>query len=236
MSAQFPIFIICRDRLACLERLVGELRAFGQDRITLVDNASTYPPLLDYYARNPHRVKIERLSKNLGPKAPWITGALDVLQVGEPYVVTDPDVIPAPECPDDFLEFLAETLKRYPVDKVGPSLRITDLPDCYAHKRRAIAWEEQFYRKKILPHDWMVPQLYYAPIDTTFALYRHETGYNCHAPAIRVGAPVEFIHLPWYVDSARPTEETGYYEVHATPDVVSWGSKLPAWLEEETRP
>jgi hypothetical protein len=38
-------------------------------------------------------------------------------------------------------------------------------------------------------------------------------------------------HLPWYADSANPTEEERYYRSHTDAGVNSWdGDVLPQWL------
>jgi hypothetical protein len=44
-----PIFVNCRDRLESLLALLDFLERAGQEQIYLLDNDSTYPPLLEYY-------------------------------------------------------------------------------------------------------------------------------------------------------------------------------------------
>ena len=60
MSARFdpPIVICSRDRVWCLRRLVDWLERAGHERIVIVDNASTYEPLLDYLDGSPHQVVV----------------------------------------------------------------------------------------------------------------------------------------------------------------------------------
>ncbi|HVS43718.1 MAG TPA: glycosyltransferase family 2 protein, partial [Candidatus Dormibacteraeota bacterium] len=82
-----PVFITCRDRVTALRALVRWLEGAGCTRIHLVDNQSTYPPLLDYYAATPHTVI--RLRDNLGHRAAWESGAVREHAAGEHYVVTD---------------------------------------------------------------------------------------------------------------------------------------------------
>ena len=51
-----PIFVIVRDLLSPLQQLLDWLERAGHDRIILVDNASTYPPMLEYLCDDrPHR-------------------------------------------------------------------------------------------------------------------------------------------------------------------------------------
>src|SRR4051794_28514161 len=162
MSELTPIFITCRDRLAPLEALVGWLERSGYERIYLVDNASTFPPLLEYFERSPHQVV--HLPTNVGHLAPWSAGLVEREASGEWYVVTDPDVVPIEECPPDAVPHFKSVLERYPeYVKSGFALKIDDLPACYQHAAAARAWESQFWRRRFGGN------LYHSPIDTTFA-------------------------------------------------------------------
>ena len=107
---EVPIFVNSFNRLTCLERLIKWLHAAGHRRIFVVDNASTYPPLLDYLD-NIERSRIAtviRLPANVGHLAIWACGLLDRLGITSEYVYTDPDVVPADFCPPNAVEFLQE--------------------------------------------------------------------------------------------------------------------------------
>ena len=164
-TGSVPVIVISRDRLDCLRQLIDWLEtADGVGPIHIVDNASTWPPLLEYLERSPHTV--HRLEVNLGHHSPWVTGL--VAQLSEaPFVVTDPDVVPDPACPLDALARFGEILERHPhFDKVGFGLRIDDLPDSFAHRDAVTRWEQQFWTAEL------EPGVFKAEIDTTFALYR----------------------------------------------------------------
>lgn len=220
---QASIYIICRDRLEPLRSLVSWFERAGQDRIFLVDNDSSYPPLLDYYASTPHEVV--RLGKNLGHRSPWEAGLVTGLR--EPYVVTDPDVIPDERCPLDAIDRLGELLARHPGRvKVGLGLRIDDLPGRYKFAREVRRWEAQFWDREL------GPGVYDAAVDTTFALYRPGVPFALE-PSLRTGAPYLARHQPWYADSANPTDEELYYRNRCRPDVANWGAEeLPATLRQ----
>lgn len=224
MDRQTPIFIICRDRATSLGRLVEWLEHAGHDRIWLVDNASTYPPLLDYYDRTPHHVV--RLSENHGRFAPWSAGVVQREAANEWYVVTDPDVVPAEACPPDAVDLFRRVLDRYPgYVKADFGLRIDDLPDRYAHADEVRRWEAQWWHRRFDRG----PRLYHAQIDTTFALYRPFTDdFEFQlGPSIRTGEPYVARHEPWYGDSRNPTPEDSFYLAHL--DAVS-----STWLSEST--
>jgi hypothetical protein len=139
-----PVFIVNRNRHEAMRRLIDWLREAGTRRIVILDNASSYPPLLQYYQQLPAGVNVLRLEQNHGPYVLWQQGVHKVLDT--PYVLTDSDIVPADCCPRDLIGRLHETLRRYPdASKVGPALRIDDLPDGYAEADTVRKWESQFW-------------------------------------------------------------------------------------------
>jgi hypothetical protein len=215
VSGAIPVFINARDRVSPLAEQLAWLERAGVQRIIVVDNASTYEPLLDFLNSTPHEVV--RLSENIGHLAPWQAGVIrDRVRPEERYVETDPDVVPDEHCPLDALDYFGELLDRFPeVNKVGFGLRIDDLPRRYRHAEAVRRWESRFWTDEI------VPGVFRAPIDTTFALYRAGAPVTME-PSLRTGAPYLARHLPWYYDSLRPTAEQQYYLDHAASGVNSW--------------
>lgn len=220
-----PIFINARDLVTPLRSQVSWLLDAGYRSIYILDNDSTYPPLLDYYqSLAGSDVNVLRLGANFGHKAIWDAGILKALNITTPYVYTDPDIVPIDECPKNLLEFYLEVLRAYPhKSKVGFGLLISDLPAHYRFREKVIVWESQFWTQRL------TPKLYDAPVDTTFALYRPGT---CHdLSGIRSGFPYVARHQPWYQDSERLTVEQQYYLARAKPGTNSWsGKNLPAEL------
>ncbi|MGI9577693.1 MAG: glycosyltransferase family 2 protein [Microthrixaceae bacterium] len=217
-----PVFITVRDRLAPLRELVDWLERAGSAEIVLVDNDSAYPPLLDWLESSPHRVV--RVGANLGPRAAWLAGLVQAVGLDRPYVVSDPDVVPDQRCPLDLIEHLAGLLDRFPeLDRVGPALRIDDLPADGVHTADVKAWEAQFWRYQI-EHGSFI-----ADIDTTFALYRPGRR-RPGRPSVRTGEPYVARHLPWY-QVGEPDEETAFYRSRLDPTVNSWDLEvLPPYL------
>ena len=230
MNEQYPVFIPVRDRLAPLLELLDWLVAHGQHEIWLVDNASTYPPLVEYLDKTPFHVV--RLHHNLGHRSPWLSGIVQRQAHGRYFVVSDPDVVPDPACPADALEHFRALLDRYPdIDKVGFGLRIDDLPDHYPLKHEAIDWEWGFWS------DEVEPGVYRAGIDTTFAMYRPLERRHELLSAYRTGAPYVARHLPWYQDPTHMTDEDRYYREHADPTMSNWDrDELPWWKARRLGP
>ena len=207
---EWPIFINSRDRLVPLRRLVDWLIAAGYRRIYVLDNDSTYPPLLEYYSHlDAHEpmVQVLRLKRNLGHKALWMSGILDILHVSTPYVYTDSDVVPSEDCPSDVLQDMLDALRKYRfLKKVGLGLKVDDITFFAAEKTRED--DAKFYRCK------MENDLYFASVDTTFALYRNYRHYHLHIAARTSGKRLAR-HLPWYYDYDHLPEDEKYYVEHA---------------------
>ena len=205
---EIPIIINNRNRLTFLKQLIESLQNMGYKNIIILDNNSTYPPLIEFYRSTKYQVIF--LNENLG------FDALDKIPLYKEirknyFVYTDPDVLPIEECPDDFLKFFLDTLIKYPkVQKVGFSLKIDDLPDTYENKEQVIAWEKAFYDNQI--ND----KLYLAPIDTTFALHRPFASLSTKGryKMIRAAHPYAARHMPWYINSKNLSDEEKYYIDH----------------------
>lgn len=216
---EIPIIINNFNRLSTLRLLIESLEKRNYVNIYIIDNHSTYPPLLEYYKGLPY--KVFYLKDNLGFKALWKSG-LSKLFCKDYYIYTDSDVIPIEECPSDFIEYFFTILRKYKyARKVGFSLRIDDLPDKFRNKNEVIEWEKRFYSS------FNKDGLYKAPIDTTFALYRPRVGLSRsrYVESYRTPYPYQACHLPWYLDSNNLDEEEMYYIEHCS-KTTAWSTKM----------
>ncbi len=204
-----PIYIICFNQLTYLKKLINFLEAKGYKNINIIDNKSSYPPLLEYLKNTKH--KVHYMDKNYGHKVFWESGKFNKVIETQYYVVTDPDILPTENCPDDFMEVFLRLLQEYPLAiKVGFALKIDDLPDWYARKKDAIAFEKSFWCGKKTKKSL---EIYDTCIDTTFALYRPGFLYKTQFfRAIRVGGEYASRHLPWYRNSSEKDEEYEFYK------------------------
>lgn len=213
-----PIIINNFNRLSYLQKLINSLWRRGYRNIYIIDNASTYPPLLEFYRT--WQFPIIRLKENMGHRALWESSLINKFK-SKFYVYTDPDLELVEDCPDDFMRLFLRSLWKHPkAQLVGFSLLINDLPDCYDHKEEVINWETKFYKNKI-------GYLYSAAIDTTFALHRPiSRGKVSDKISFRTAYPYQARHLPWYEDSSNLPEEEIYYVSHKKRNVGMWSSKI----------
>lgn len=205
-----PIFLISFNRLSYLKLMIENLEKKNKKNIIVIDNASTYPPLLAYYKQIPY--KVIYMEKNGGYKCFWENHAFDEYRKSF-YIVSDPDLEILDECPSDFVEEFFRILKKYPfLRKVGFSLKIDDLPRDNKLAMDAYSWEKQFYK-----HFFKKQNAYYAILDTTFALYSPDSvAPHRFGEAFRKGYPYQVRHLPWYKNQSLITDEDKYYAEHKT--------------------
>lgn len=206
-----PIIINNFNRLTMLKRLVSSLRSRGYDNLVILDNCSTYPPLLEWYKTC--GIEIIHLPGNLGFKALWKHKPTRERFCNDYYIYTDPDLELDPDCPADIIERMFDVLKnkKQKAFKIGPSIRIDNLPECYRHREQAVTFESQYFNE---PVDVDGLLLYRAPIDTTFALYRPRIGLSrrISLESYRMAMPYAIQHLPWYQDSDHLDDEELFYQ------------------------
>jgi hypothetical protein len=204
---RIPVIINNFNRLSYLRDLIEALESRGFTNIIILDNLSTYPPLLEFYKTCPH--KIIRLVANYGHLALWKSGIYNQYKWNY-FVYTDPDLVPVEQCPPDFLAYFKTLLdKNYRLDKIGFGIKIDDLPDRFSLKERVVGYESKYWEKEV------APGVYDAPVDTTFALYKPfstlKAGEIYTLRSWRTGFPYLIKHLPWYVDSLQLSPEDRYY-------------------------
>ncbi|MDO1501082.1 glycosyltransferase [Winogradskyella maritima] len=225
-----PIIIISFNQFSSLKKLIDFLIANGYKNIIVIDNGSSYPPLIEYFQQLDHRVVLHRLNENMGHLCFWKNEAIFKTYSKGYYVVTDPDVVPVFECPNDFLNTFRKMLdKAYDRTKVGFSLKIDDIPVANPNRDKIIKWERGLYSKKINEHAQK------APIDTTFALYRPGYKYRLKdfTKAWRTNFPLQARHCGWYIDINNLTEEQIYYQKTAN-ESASWLTDKKGVLTNET--
>lgn len=201
------VFITSRDRLEPLKALVEWLD--GQNlyhTITLLNNDSTYPPLLRWLDEQDFRVV--DCDNSWGSHSVWHSG--EAASCKEPWLLCEDDIVPEDTVPEDWVCCLHQVLERHPeVSKVGFSLRIDDLPDTYPLKEKVLETENAYWE------DQAEHGVYRAFIDTAMALYRPGA---VHAyEALRLAPPYTARHWPWYYGNPLPEDEA-WYAQRANPD------------------
>ncbi len=214
MTAEVATYVTCRDRLTCLQTLVGWLESGGRERVVLIDCASTYEPLLEWLETQPYPVL---RAPNLGPRAYWLlhqhlsnTSVAD--SRAEPVVITDCDTCPEAD-PAATYQILCDTLALAPtwVTKVGLALRTDDIPSHFPW-RKEVQWQQARLEVNAVTEPRALPApTAWGAVDTTFAIYRAASDpAPDYARNWRVLSP-RARHSSWYLDpSALPPDELHY--------------------------
>lgn len=193
------VHVISFNLLTPLKKLVRDVRNLDDvSGVTVIDNASTYPPLLDWLKRCDCRVI--RRERNGGPMA-----AFREVDNRDWYVITDCD-LDIGHVPRDALARLRTVMKERPaIRKAGLSLEIHDLPDT----RLGLAvrdWESKFWENRVLGAPFFA-----ANIATTFCVQRPGTRWVGYGPALRADRPYTARHEPWYWEPDNLTDEQRFY-------------------------
>lgn len=210
IKENIPSLIIGYNQLTYIKDMVSQLEKYTSD-IVIVDNASNFPPLLDYYA-NEFNHTLLRCKKNYGHTV-YQRDPIKKL-MGNLYILTDPDLSFNAKLPDDFISTLITLSLYFKAHKVGFALCIDAdnlRPNLTILNMHFTEWEKKFWVNKILFERDKSLELYDAQIDTTFCLVNEK--FNHTYRNVRVAGNYTCIHRPWhtnYLDNFLPGEYENY--------------------------
>jgi hypothetical protein len=204
-----PVIVNVFNRLTTTRKLCAQLAAMPDVEVIIVDNASTWEPLLEWYKEGCYEVV--RLTQNIGHHAPWLSGTVSRFSHWRHYCVTDCD-LDLEGVPLDLMDVLRAPLVSCMrglcgVQKSGVSLRIDDLPEWQSD---VVNWERRFWSRPV------GGRYYQAPIDTTLCMYAsvlpHRRAMSVGGiKTVRSAQPYTARHVPWYLDCENLDEENANY-------------------------
>jgi len=221
-----PIVILNRDRLYPLIDQVNALRQKGYNNITIIDNQSTYQPLLEWYKQDGLDVFYNNITENS------CHAFRDLVLMQHPkfieivsnwYVFNDSDIIPLDTVPNNFIDDLIAYAIKYNKTKVGMSIKIDDLDMSYPLNEWVYSYESSYWTNAIIDGD---VELYPHPIDTTFAVHAPNVLPTWSNNTLRVGEPYIVKHAPFYYDPESLPEDEKYYLTHMNKQSSNWSSKV----------
>jgi glycosyltransferase involved in cell wall biosynthesis len=178
------------------------------EQIIILDNGSSYAPLLSWYKEvlvNPKYKTVRvQFEKNEGHLALWSTG-LDK-QLGEYFIYTDADIELNKDLPLDWKEIMFNTMQQYQERKIALGIRLDDIPDYYRFKNQVLRNEARWW----LDSNKVDENAYRADTDTTFALYKNFHD-NCYKSIRLTRKDLLCRHMGWYLDLNSLDEEEKYY-------------------------
>lgn len=209
-----PVILINRDLMTWPSKMIEDIKRFKDvGEITILDNGSTNPLVLDWYEHLTD-IRIERLTANLGHRSPWISGLVNeyVDSGNDFYIVSDPD-LDLKSVPDDCVERLIAGCECNDIRKCGLSL---DLYRCNPRSPWYMNGRFQFDRSRLEYADLGLANTVLNPVDTTFAIWRSDLLHHSIQGGMLMD-PYEAVHIPWTysVDEMRNDPEYWYYLTHA---------------------
>ena len=200
-------FIVMYNRLTYPKNM-AEFLSDNNVNVILIDNNSTYQPLIDWYD-NECKYKVYRLKENLGHKCLYKSGIIDEYK-DQYYMLTDHD-LDISNVPVDFVDVLIKGFSNPGIIKSGLSLEVNDLPQ-NDYAKKALDWEMKYWNRPIDSNGF-----YESEIDTTLALYDRTREYSGFPEsdkffqAVRSPRPYTARHLPWYNTPDNINDEEMYY-------------------------
>jgi hypothetical protein len=199
---KIPIVINNRNRLTTTKKMVEKLLSINSDEhIIIIDNASTYQPLLNWYEEIKGKVDVRKVS-NHGHLALWGIGLYK--ELGDYFIYTDSDIELNDDFPLDWKQVMLNTLEKYNYKKVALAICIDDLPDHYRYKNQVVRNEGRWWLNEI------ENGLFEADTDTTFSLLKNFAD-NCYESLRIARKDLICRHSAWYLNLENLDEEEKYY-------------------------
>lgn len=222
MKNEIPLIIPNFNQLTYLVNLINWWNYYtNYARVIIIDNASTYKPLLKFYDYAKEiwkNVNIVRCKENNCGNNLTFLIKQDIRWKYEYYCISNPDIMPCPDTPENFIDILRHCISEYKFHHAGFGLRLSDLPDWIDNKKLIIYRQAHFYDKKnkiIINYEGSFYKGFRAPIDLTFAMYCTSNGGWAFpmkrvnwSNAIRI---FQAYHLGWYIHPDTQIKEHEYY-------------------------
>ncbi len=208
MVSDIPVVVIAWNNLTFVKNFVNQIQHIT-NKIIIMDNASTYPPMFEYYdaleKQDIDKYEIRRFSTNYGHNVCYLF--LDTLP--DIFVMSDPDLQLNPKMPINVIEHLLYISNTYQAAKVGFALDLSDHDKFIKGTTgsRIYPSQLQYWQTRIQSDTY---EMYIAPIDTTFCLLNKKYKDLPNGISIRVADVFTAKHLPWYDGYIRnnvPKEE-----------------------------
>lgn len=199
-----PVIIIAYNQLTYIRNMVYQCLPLT-DKIYIIDNASTYEPLIDYYENEIPKLKSVELIRHPENGGSHVWKKYLHLFPDE-YIITDPDLLFNPKMPTNVISILSNLRKKFDVAVVGLALDISnhhDFTDARCSGHCIYDFEMQYWKNKIQSEP---EEIYEAKVATTFALHSRENDlelvpvntFNYRKKSLRVAGEFTCRHIPWY--------------------------------------
>ncbi len=212
-----PLYIPTFNNPTYTSNFINQAAELNFSKIIIMDNNSTYPPMISLLKELESRFEVIRLDDNLGPHL-ILRNPEYYKSLPDIFALSDPDVEFPKELPFDFQDLLIEIGNKHRVGKVGFAIEVPNeneflelIVNLDGKLRNMCEWEQQFWENEIDRTSAGDP-IYLTTLDTQFAIYNKqyfspEERYK----ALRIGGRYTSKHLGFYKKSIVPKEESDFY-------------------------
>lgn len=227
-----PILVVSYNNGVYVDHCVRQLNARSIKPV-IIDNASKDTETLAILSgiAAAKSAFVVRSAVNMGARVGFQGPVYDVLP--DIFGYTDPDLLFNRHLPTDFIRQLTDVCDRFKCFKAGFALPYqveyslterrmkSSLGNIVPFDKLVTVsqWESRFWNKP-LQHDRL--EVYAAPIDTTFAIYRKKYYNGDFFDAVRVAGDFSALHMPWFpdLDLLSPQRRSAYLK----------GNKSSTWV------
>jgi len=210
-----PIFIISYNNYTHVKNMVEQLQKYTTN-INIIDNCSTYPPLISYLKYIENKVRVIYKDQNYGHRVVYRPEIQELM--GEKYIITDPDLQLNPNMPSNFIEILDKLTEKYKVCRIGLALDISSDDIDLKIMKKLINYGESTNIYSVELAYWQRPipddkyELYLAPTDTTFSFINKKYNY-VEYDGFRIAGAFTCKHKPYHIGwkGELLTNELSYY-------------------------
>lgn len=219
-SDEIPIIIPTFNLPSYLKIMINQLEERGINNYIVCDNNSTYPEMIEYLNKlSSENKNIVRFSNNLGPRIFCETKEfLSILP--EYFIISDPDILFNKNMPKNFIKKMKRIVDTYDVSKCGLAIDIFNTRDKFFDGHDVDSWEGIYWQYPIDKYQ-EIDDLYYAPVDTTFCLYKKSKLINeliatragvTSTSSIRIAGRFTCEHMGWWENQPLTQDEINFYK------------------------
>ena len=212
-----PVVIPVFNNPTYTRTFVNQLKVLNVENIIILDNNSTYKPMLELLNDLENEHQVIRLGYNRGPHYA-LRDSEFYSNLPNYFCLSDPDLELSPNLPENFIDAFVDISNHYKIGKVGFALEVPkeeEFAQLYMNLDGKLwnmrEWEMQFWENSI-GKTTDGDDLYLTTLDTQFALYnKNYFDPNSRYECLRVGGKFTAKHLGLYKQDNIPTEELKYY-------------------------
>lgn len=215
---EVPIIVPVFNLVSYAKFMVEQLKERGLNNFIICDNNSTYQPMIDYLNELSKTDRVVMFDQNLGPRI--FAERQEFLSVlPEYFILSDPDLIFNDDLPKNFISKMKRIIDTYNVSKAGFAIDIEKTKDKFFNHNQVQIWEGRYWSN----HINLYPErddIFFAPIDTTFCLYKKsvliqelkKVNYETTlVPSVRIAGRFTCQHMGWWKDQPVPQDEMDFY-------------------------